>query len=134
MVAHHGFRPEQTVHVYCGAGGAAAVPAFALRYMLGRDKVTLYDGSQREWLADERGLPVWTWPAPSMLRRAAWLDGWASPMLRRFRQSAISVVDVRAPEDYRQGHVPFALNVPRRCSARICTSPRSWPRCSARPA
>ena len=25
---------------------------------------------------------------------------------------AISVEDVRAPEDYRQGHVPFALNVP----------------------
>ena len=112
MVAHHGVQPAQTVHVYCGGGGAAAVPVFALRYLLGRDKVTLYNESQREWLADERGLPVWTWPAPSMLRRAAWLDGWASPMLRRFGQSAISVVDVRAPEAYRQGHVPFALNVP----------------------
>lgn len=112
MLAHHGIEAAQTVDVYCGGGGAASVPVFALRFLLGRDKVRLYNESQREWLADERGLPLRTHPAPSMLRRAAWLDGWASPMLRMFGLAQISVVDVRAPEAYRQGHVPFALNVP----------------------
>jgi 3-mercaptopyruvate sulfurtransferase SseA len=112
MLAHHGIGPAQTVHVYCGGGGAAAVPVFALQALLGRDKVKLYNESQREWLADERSLPLWTYPAPSMLRRAGWLDAWASPMLRMFGFAQISVVDVRPPEAYRQGHVPFALNVP----------------------
>jgi thiosulfate/3-mercaptopyruvate sulfurtransferase len=112
MLAHHGIGPAQTVHVYCGGGGAASVPVFALGMLLGRDKVKLYNVSQREWLQDERGLPLWTHPRPAMLRRAVWLDGWASPMLRMFGFSQISVVDVRAPEAYRQGHVPFALNLP----------------------
>lgn len=112
MLAHQGIGPAQTVHVYCGGGGAAAVPVFALHVLLGRDQVKLYNESQREWLADERGLPVRTYPAPSMLRRAAWLDGWASPMLRLFGFAQISVVDVRPPEAYRQGHVPFALSLP----------------------
>jgi len=112
MLAHHGIGPAQTVHVYCGGGGAAAVPVFALRALLGRDKVKLYNASEREWLADERSLPMWTHPAPSMVRRAAWLDGWASPMLRMVGFAQISVVDVRPPDAYRQGHVPFAVNVP----------------------
>jgi 3-mercaptopyruvate sulfurtransferase SseA len=42
----------------------------------------------------------------------AWLDGWASPMLRMFGFAQISVVDVRSPEAYQQGHVPFAVNIP----------------------
>lgn len=112
MLTHHGIGPAQTVHVYCGGGGAASVPVFALGVLLGRDKVKLYNASQREWLQDERGLPLWTHPRPAMLRRAAWLDGWASPMLRMFGFSQISVVDVRSPTAYRQGHVPFAVNVP----------------------
>jgi thiosulfate/3-mercaptopyruvate sulfurtransferase len=112
MLAHHGIAPHQTVHVYCGGGGAASVPVFALSTLLGRDKVKLYNVSQREWLQDERGLPLWTHPKPAMLRRAAWLEGWASPMLRLFGFAQISVVDLRSPEAYRQGHAPFALNLP----------------------
>jgi thiosulfate/3-mercaptopyruvate sulfurtransferase len=112
MLAHHGIQPGQTVQVYCGGGGAASVPVFALTQLLGRDKVKLYNASQREWLQDERGLPLWTHPKPAMLRRAAWLDGWSGPMLRMAGFSQISVVDVRPPAAYAQGHVPFALNVP----------------------
>jgi thiosulfate/3-mercaptopyruvate sulfurtransferase len=112
MLAHHGIRPEQTVHVYCGGGGAAAVPVFALRYLLGRDNVTLYDESMREWVQDERVLPVWTYASPSLLRTAAWLDGWNGAMTRMAGISQLSVVDLRSPEAYGQGHVPFALNIP----------------------
>jgi 3-mercaptopyruvate sulfurtransferase SseA len=112
MLAAHGIDPQQTVHVYCGGGGGASVPVFALAHLLGRDRVKLYNASQREWLQDERGLPLWTFPKPAMLRRAAWLDGWSGPMLRMAGFSQISVVDVRPPEAYRLGHAPFALHVP----------------------
>jgi thiosulfate/3-mercaptopyruvate sulfurtransferase len=111
MLAHHGIGPEQTVHVYCGGGGAASVPVFALRYLLGRDKVTLYDESLREWVQDERGLPLWTYAAPAMLRSMAWLDGWSGPMVRMAGIARLSTIDLRAPDAYRQGHVPFALNI-----------------------
>lgn len=112
MLAHHGIQPEQTVHVYCGGGGAAAVPVFALRFLLGRDKVKLYNESQREWLQDERGLPMWTHAAPQKLRRAAWLEGWGGAMMRMVGFANLSVVDLRPPEAYAKGHVPFALNIP----------------------
>jgi 3-mercaptopyruvate sulfurtransferase SseA len=112
MLAHLGIRPDQTVHVYCGGGGAAAVPVFALRFLLGRDHVKLYNESQREWLQDERGLPLWTHAAPHHLRRAAWLEGWGGAMMRMVGLSNLSVVDLRPPAAYAQGHVPFALNIP----------------------
>lgn len=112
MLAHLGLAPGQTVHVYCGGGGAASVPVFALRFLLGRDKVKLYNESQREWLRDERGLPLWTHAAPDRLRRMAWLDGWGGAMLRMVGLAQLSVIDVRSPAAYRQGHVPFALNLP----------------------
>lgn len=112
MLAHLGVRPEQTVHVYCGGGGAASVPFFALRFLLGRDRVKLYNASLREWLQDERGLPLWTHAAPSMLRRMTWVNAWGGAMLRMAGLAPLSVVDVRTPEAYGQGHVPFAVNVP----------------------
>jgi thiosulfate/3-mercaptopyruvate sulfurtransferase len=111
MLAHHGIRADQTVHVYCGGGGAAAVPVFALRYLLGRDNVTLYDESLREWVQDERGLPLWTYAAPGMLRGMAWLDGWGGPMVRMAGLARLSTIDLRAPDAYRQEHVPFAVNI-----------------------
>lgn len=112
MLVHLGIQPDQTVHVYCGGGGAAAVPVFALRFLLGRDNVKLYNESQREWLQDERGLPLWTHATPQRLRRAAWLEGWGGAMMRMVGLSNLSVVDLRAPEAYAGGHVPFALNIP----------------------
>lgn len=112
MLAHLGIQADQTVHVYCGGGGAAAVPVFALRFLLGRDNVKLYNESQREWQQDERGLPLWTHAAPYMLRRGAWLESWGGAMMRMVGQSKLSVVDLRASEAYAKGHVPFALNIP----------------------
>ncbi len=112
MMAHLGIRPEHTVHVYCGGGGAAAVPVFALRFLLGRDDVKLYNGSQREWLRDERGLPLWTYAAPQLLRRAPWLASWGGAMMRMAGLSGLSVVDLRPAQAYAAGHVPFALSIP----------------------
>jgi thiosulfate/3-mercaptopyruvate sulfurtransferase len=112
LLRYHGIRPEQEVHSHCGGGGAAAVPWFALRFLAGHANVRLYLGSQREWLRDDRGLPMWSYAAPQMLRDPAWLAGWNAPMLRMFGASRLNVVDVRSAVAYAQGHLPFAVNLP----------------------
>ena len=112
MAKYLGITPEQTVHSYCGGGIAASVPQFALQFIAGYPKVKLYIESQREWLRDERTLPLWTYDAPYLMRDMAWLDGWGGRMQRMFGVANLSVVDVRPAESYKQGHVPFALNLP----------------------
>lgn len=112
LLRYHGVRAEQTVHSHCGGGGAAATPWFALRFIAGHASTKLYLGSQREWLRDDRGLPFWTYSAPQLLRDTAWLAGWNAPMLRAFGVAQLNIVDVRPPEAYAQGHLPFALNLP----------------------
>ena len=112
MMAYLGVKPEQQVHTHCGGGIAASVPFFAMKFMLDYPKVKLYKESQLEWLRDERGLPYWTYDAPNMLREKNWVASWGAPMLRSFGVAKLSVVDVRSAESYKQGHVPFAVNIP----------------------
>lgn len=107
-----GLRPEQTVHTHCGGGGAAAVPWFALRYLLGHPQVTLYRESQREWLRDERGLPYWTLARPQLQRPASWLAAWNSPMMRAIGAAGLVVIDTRPAAAYAQGHLPASVNLP----------------------
>lgn len=112
MAALFGIRPEQEVHAHCGGGGAAAVPYFALKHLAGHSKVKLSVESQMGWLQDDRQLPFWTYGEPAMMRDAEWLPQWGGRMMRMYGVSKVSVVDVRAPAAYAQGHVPFALSVP----------------------
>lgn len=113
MRDHLGIRPEQEVHSYCGGGVAASVPFFALKFLLtDQPRVKLFAGSQHEWLRDERGLPVWTYGAPALLRDARWLSGWNNAMTRAYGAARISVIDVRPPEAFAQSHLPFAQNLP----------------------
>lgn len=112
MAAHFGIKPEQEVHAHCGGGGAAAVPYFALKHLAGHSKVRLSVESQMGWLQDDRELPYWTYGAPAMMRDAEWLPAWGGRMMRMYGVSKVSVVDVRAPATYAQGHVPFAVSVP----------------------
>lgn len=112
MLAHLGIRPEQEIHSHCGGGGAAAVPYFALKHLAGFPKVKLSIESQMGWLQDDRDLPLWTYASPAMMRDTEWLQSWGGRMMRMYGVAKVSVVDVRAPEAYAQGHVPFALNVP----------------------
>lgn len=112
MGAHLGITPEHVVHSHCGGGGAAAVPFFALKFLAGYPKVTLFPGSQMEWLRDSRELPFWTYAAPMMLRDADWVAGWNDRMLRMFGASKLSIVDVRPAAAYAQGHLPFAVSLP----------------------
>lgn len=112
MLDHLGIKPEQQVLTYCGGGGAAAVPFFALKFMLGYPNVRLFQESQMAWLQDERELPVWTYSAPHLSRDTPWLKAWGSPMLKAFGLSQVSIVDVRAADVFKLGHVPLAVNVP----------------------
>lgn len=112
MLRHLGVRPEQQIHTYCGGGGAAAVPFFALKFMLNYPQVRLFQESQMGWLQDSRELPLWTYGDPHLLRDAAWIKAWSSPMLKAFGLSKTSIVDVRAADQFKLGHVPQALNLP----------------------
>lgn len=112
MLNHLGVRPEQQIHTYCGGGGAAAVPFFALKFVLDYPRVKLFQESQLGWLQDERELPVWTYGAPYLLRDTPWLKAWGSPMLKAFGLSRVSIVDVRPADAFKLGHVPLSVNVP----------------------
>jgi 3-mercaptopyruvate sulfurtransferase SseA len=112
MVSYYGIRPEQTVHAHCGGGVAAAVPFFALKFILNYPKVKLYVESQLEWLQDKRGLPFWTYGAPYLKRDKTWLHAWSNQVMRPYGVTQQSVIDVRPADAYKLGHVPFALNVP----------------------
>jgi len=107
-----GITPDREVHSHCGGGGAAAVPFFALRFIAGYPQVTLFPGSQMEWLRDDRGLPFWTYQQPMLMRDADWVAGWNARMLRMFGAARLNIVDVRPAAAYAQGHLPFAVNVP----------------------
>lgn len=112
MLVHLGVRPEQEVLTYCGGGGAAAVPFFALKALLGHERVRMFTASQFGWLQDPRELPVWTYAQPALLRDTDWLKGWANPMLQRVGRVKTEVVDLRPADAFERGHVPLAKNLP----------------------
>lgn len=111
-LAHLGLRADQPTIAYCGGGVAAAVPFFAMRALLDWPMVKLYVGSQREYLLDERQLPMWTYAAASPLRERAWLAGWNSPMLRRFDASPVTVLDLRDAQAFARERLPGSINLP----------------------
>ena len=112
MDTYVGIKPEQQVYTYCGGGIAASVPFFALKFIADYPKVKLYQESELGWLQDERGLPYWTYDAPLLMRETNWLKTWGGKMMRTYDVSRISVVDVRPADVFKQGHMPYALNIP----------------------
>lgn len=112
MADYLGIRPEQTIYTYCGGGVAASVPYFALKFILNYPNVKLFIESELGWLSDERGLPYWTYDAPSLLRGASALRIWTEPRVRAAGIAAVSIIDIRPAEQFREGHVPYSVNVP----------------------
>jgi 3-mercaptopyruvate sulfurtransferase SseA len=107
-----GMDERTPVLTYCGGGVAATLPWFALHVLMGRQQVGVYVGSQREWLRDERGLPMWTWAEPQRLRGADWLASWNDEQLRLTGTARLNVIDVRPAADHALGHVPHAHSLP----------------------
>ena len=112
MATYLGIKPDQQIYSYCGGGIAASVPFFALKFIAGYPEVKLYQESELGWLQDERGLPFWTYDAPLLMRETNWLKTWSGKMLRMYDVARVSVIDVRPADAFKQGHVPFALNIP----------------------
>ncbi len=112
MLNYLGIKPDQKIYSYCGGGGAAAVPFFALKFIAGYPEVKLYQESELGWLQDERGLPFWTYDAPLLMRETNWLKTWSGKMMRTYDVSRVSVIDVRPAVVFKQGHMPYALNIP----------------------
>lgn len=112
MLTYLGIKPEQQVYTYCGGGLAATVPFFALKFIVDYPKVKVYQESELGWLQDERTLPYWTYDAPLLIRETGWLKAWGGKLLRTYGVSNVSMVDVRPADAFKQGHLPFALNIP----------------------
>jgi thiosulfate/3-mercaptopyruvate sulfurtransferase len=123
MLAYLGVTPDHHVYSHCGGGIAATVPFFAMKFMLDYPDVKLYKESQLEYLRDDRGLPVWTYDEPQMMREKTWLAGWNARMLRMFGVSKLSVMDIRPAAAFSQSHVPFAINIPAEVFRRELASP-----------
>lgn len=112
MLAYLGVQREQQIYTYCGGGVAASVPFFALKFLLDYPRVKLFSESEMGWLSDERELPYWTYDAPHLLRDSKWLQSWGGEKFRMYGIAAVSIIDVRTPAEFSEGHTPFALNVP----------------------
>lgn len=112
MAAMLGIDEQTPVVTYCGGGVAATLPWFALRVLMGWPEVGVYVGSQREWLRDERGLPMWNWTEAQLLRSVDWLATWNDDLLRLTGTARLDVIDVRPATEHALGHVPHAHNLP----------------------
>ena len=112
MATYLGIKPDQQIYSYCGGGIAASVPFFALKFIADYPKVKLYQESELGWLQDERVLPFWTYDAPLLMRETTWLKTWSGKMMRTYDVSRVSVIDVRPADVFKQGHMPYALNIP----------------------
>lgn len=112
MIDYLGIKSEQQIYTHCGGGIAASVPYFALKYLLGYPRVKLYIGSQLEWLSDQRELPFWTYDAPYLMRETSWLKTWGGKMMRMYGVSKVNIIDVRTEQEYKDDHLPFAINIP----------------------
>jgi thiosulfate/3-mercaptopyruvate sulfurtransferase len=112
MLDYLGVKREQQVLAHCGGGIAASVPFFAAKFLLDYPKVRLYKESQLEWMRDDRGLPLWTYDQPNVIRDRAWLNGWGNAMMRRYGVANLAVIDVRPAATFAQAHLPFAINIP----------------------
>ena len=112
ILAYLGISPEQNIYTTCGGGIAASVPYFSLKFLLGYPDVKLFQGSQLEWVADQRELPIWTYDAPYLMRESQWMQFWGGQRARMYGISNITLVDVRPAAEFYEGHVPFAINIP----------------------
>lgn len=105
-------KEDQNIYTHCGGGIAGSVPFFAIKFLAGYDNVKHFPESQLGWLRDDRELPFWTYDAPYLLRDSQWLQWWGGQRTRTLGSIHVSIVDVRTPDQYKEGHLPFALNIP----------------------
>lgn len=112
MLDYFGITKQKKIYTYCGGGIAASVPFFALKFILDFPDVKLFRESEIGWVLDRRELPLWTYDKPFLTRETDWLKTWGGKMMRMYGVSNVDIIDVRSNELYKNGHIPFAINIP----------------------
>lgn len=108
-----GVTPDKEIIVYCGGNPAASSLYFTLRHVLGYPNVRFYLDSLIGWLSDPRDLPVHTYANENILRDVEWVRWFAGERIQYLvRDSKVRTVDVRSRQKYKEGHVPYAVNIP----------------------
>lgn len=111
MYQDSGVTPDKTVVSYCLNGPGATANFFALRHILGYPRASVYLPSLVGWCADPRNLPLETYGEPRLLKEPQWVFYWGQRAQSMMHDTFVRVVDARPSADYKEGHIPYALNL-----------------------
>lgn len=92
--------------VKCGKSKRAAVKAIALGYQ----NVLVYAEGMPVW--EEKGLPIITGPGYEAKIETAKMSPKELKALIDSKKNNFTIVDVRDESEYREGHIPGAINIP----------------------
>jgi rhodanese-related sulfurtransferase len=92
--------------VKCGKSKEAAQRAIALGY----ENVWVYAEGMPVW--EEKGLPIYAGPDYEKRIETTKITPAALDELIRNSAEILTVVDVRDPEEFAEGHIPSAINIP----------------------
>lgn len=92
--------------VKCGKSRKAAQKALAMGY----ENVLVYAEGMPVW--EEKGLPIYAGPDYEKRIETTKIDPTALDQLIKGSAATITIVDVRDPEEFTEGHIPGAVNIP----------------------
>lgn len=92
--------------VKCGKSKDAAQKALAMGY----ENVLIYAEGMPVW--EEKGLPIYAGPDYEKRIETTKIDPTALDQLIKSSAATITIVDVRDPEEFTEGHIPGAVNIP----------------------
>ncbi|BEQ13959.1 hypothetical protein FAK_10250 [Desulfoferula mesophila] len=129
LFASVGATPDKETICYCGGNPAASCLYFTLKHVLGYPKVRYYyQGSTMGWLDDPRDLPLHTYWNQHLLRDPYFVRWWGGKRIQYLvGDSQVLTVDVRSPQAYQAGHIPYAVNVPvSDLTGKLGADPAKW--------
>ena len=92
--------------VKCGKSKKAAQKALAIGY----ENIQVYAEGMPVW--EEKGLPIYAGPDYEKRIETTKIDPAALNKLIKTSAERLTVVDVRDPEEFAEGHIPSAINIP----------------------
>jgi len=92
--------------VKCGKSKKAAKKALALGYL----NVLVYAQGMPVW--EEKGMPIYAGPNYEQRIETTKISPMDLSTLLRTKRDSVTLVDVRDPEEFAEGHIPGAINIP----------------------